>query len=80
LSAADKARSAAAKSITGSPRFVAQGTISMPSLFGQNVTFSAISQNDLNPESDLIAEGSTLYAPERVASLTRSTSSLNPVA
>ncbi len=63
LSAADKARSAAAKSITGSPRFVAQATISMPSLFDQNVTFSAISQNDLNPESDLIAEGSTLYAP-----------------
>jgi hypothetical protein len=63
MSAADKARSSAAKSLTGSPRFIAQADIAAPRLFGQNVAFSVITQNDLNSGSDIIAEGSTTFMP-----------------
>jgi hypothetical protein len=61
MSLADQARVSAATELGGSPRFIAQADLTLPRLFGQTFVLSCLSQNDLNPTTNLAKEGATSY-------------------
>jgi hypothetical protein len=61
MSLADQARAIEGTDLTGSPRFLVQTDLALPQFFGQALTLSILSQNDLNSRSSLIDEGTTAY-------------------
>ena len=61
MSMADQNRAVAGTRLTGSPRVLVQADLAFPQLFGQALTFSFLSQDDLNPSSSLVSEGSTTF-------------------
>jgi hypothetical protein len=70
MSLADQTRSAKGTDLTGSPRFLVQTNLTMPQVFGQALTLSFLSQDDLNPRSALIDEGTTTYVSGKGGRLT----------
>jgi hypothetical protein len=61
ISLADQNRAIAGTALTGSPRALVQADLAIPQLFGQALTFSFLSQDDLNPPNSLVSEGSTTF-------------------
>ncbi len=63
MSLADAARLSAGTDLFGSPRFLVQADLDIPSLFDQRFTFSFLSQNDLNPSDQLLTDSSIGFTP-----------------